>query len=317
MVGAMEKTFDFLLGATDSAVTDRLKALGTGPGDLDRRYTQEEDFFLVLDRPVVVEPFEIHHAVSDPRPSAAYLRALQRVLEAWTDQVPGVFHGLSWYFDPKDIFHPLFVQVLASKGAHYLFLMRPDLTFRGRHGEILDRGGNNVTPRYSTRHLFLDAEILPLQSWDFTSGEKSLTLRRLFPLTWIGEDGRGYFVTGRWLDHEITRILSKAALPAGARTFPHYPLRCRFQTLSARCVTPTPDGRKRAAALLEASWPLVSPWADRIQTVLKDDPYREDHPLISELRDSWGDRLSSRWGRYRLEPYLNENDQKEYRYHGE
>jgi hypothetical protein len=61
----------------------------------------------------------------------------------------------------------------------------------------------------------------------------------------------------------------------------------------------------------------VEPWADRIQAGLGAEPYRDDHPLIGALRADWGDRLSSRWGTYRLEPVLNEHDQKEYRYHGD
>jgi hypothetical protein len=236
---------------------------------------------------------------------------------AWADLVPGLFQGLSWYFDPKDLFHPAFAQVLASRDKRYLFLLRPDLTFRGRHAEMIERGGNDVTARYSTRHLFVEAEVLPLDTWVTRDLEKRLFLAKLFTETWEGESGRGYSLTGRWIDQEITRLMTRAALPPGTRSFPHYPLRCRFETLSARCVTPTAEGRKRAAAVLDAAWPLVAPWAGRIQADLKADPYREDHPLVESLRRAWGDRLASRWGGFRIEPYLNSQDQKEYRYHGE
>jgi hypothetical protein len=61
----------------------------------------------------------------------------------------------------------------------------------------------------------------------------------------------------------------------------------------------------------------VSPWADRIQNDLKDDPFREDHPLVDRLREAWAGRLEKRWGSFRLEAYLNEHEQKEYRYHGD
>jgi hypothetical protein len=313
----MGKTFDFFLGTPDPGVTARLKALGPGPEALDRRYTQEEDFFLVLDRPFEVDSFEIHHDVADPVPSKRYRDTVNSLVESWGTQIPGVFQGLSWYFDPRDLFHPLFLQVLASNRGRYLFVLRPDLTFRGHHGEVVTRGTNSETTRYASRHLFLEAEVLPLQTWDPSEGVRGLALKKLFPLTFQGEEGSGYFATGRWLDTEISKVLSRAALPAGTRTHPHYPLRCRFETLSARCATPTTEGRRRAATLLEVAWPLVEPWADRIQADLATDPYRDDHPLIGLLRAAWGDRLSSRWGDYRIEPILNEHDQKEYRYHGE
>jgi hypothetical protein len=312
----MEKSYDFLLGAGDPVVSGTLKSLADG-AVLDRRFTQEEDFFLVLERPFVVDSFPIHHDVDEPRPSDRYRDMVRAVVREWTEQIPGVFRGLSWFFDPKDLFHPLFLQLLTARDKHYLYLLRPDLTFRGRHDEVLDRGGNDVTPRYSSRHLFLESEVLPLSDWESKPEQKLLSLVKLFQMTWQGESGRGYFVTARWLDQEITRVLSRAAFPPGTKTYPHFPLRCRHETLSVRCLTPTPEGRRKSAAVLEAALPLVEPWAERIQTGLKDDAYREDHPLIAELRGQWGDKLSTRWGTFRLEPYLNDHDQKEYRYHGE
>lgn len=313
----MEKSCDFVLGASDPEVTGRLRAVDGLVPPWDRRFTQDEDFFLVLERPYVVDPFEIHHDVQNLSPSDRYLRVIRSLVQAWTEQVPGIFQGLSWFFDPKDLFHPLFLQILTARDKRYLVVLRPDLTFRGRHGEIVDRGGNDTTPRFTTRTLFLESEVLPLDSIESLPGEKRIRLTKLFPYTWQGETGRGYFVTGRWLDQEITKLLSKAAFAPGTRVFPAYPLRCRFETLSCRCLTPTNEGRRRTAALMEAAWPLVSPWSERIQTDLKAEPFREDHPLLGLLQQQWSDRLESRWGPFRLEPYLNETDQKEYRYHGD
>lgn len=313
----MEKLCDFLLGPGDPEVSRCLKGLDSQVPLLDRRFTQQEDFFLVLDRPVVVEAFGIHHDVHNLLPSERYLHVVRSAVKAWSEQVPGIFHGLSWFFDPKDLFHPLFVQVFTARDKRYLFLLRADLTFRGRHGEILERGGNDTTPRYSTRCLFLESEVLPLESLETLGGERRVSLTKLFPFTWQGEEGRGYFVTGRWLDQEITKLLSRAALAPGVKSFPCYPLRCRYETLSSRCLNPGFTGRQRAAAVLSAAWPLVSVWADRIQSELRDDPFREDHPLVAALREDWAGRLENAWGAFRTEAYLNESEQKEYRYYGD
>jgi hypothetical protein len=311
----MEKSPDFLLATTDAGVSDRLRSLPEGSVDLDRRFTQEEDFFVVLDRPFVVDPFDIHHDVGQTLAPERYLAVIRSLVDAWAGQVPQLFRDLSWYFDPRDLFHPLFVQVLSARDKRYLYVLRPDLSFRGRHGEVIDRGGNDSTPRYSTRHLFLESEVLPLESWGTEEGGKRLSLTKVFGKTWQGESGKGYFVTGRWIDQEISRLLSKAAFPKGTRTFPLLPLRCRHDTLSVRCVSPTPEGRRRAALVLEAAWPLVETWAERIQNTLRADPWRDDHPLVEQLRAQWGDKLSSRWGGFRLEAFLDDHEQKEYRYY--
>jgi hypothetical protein len=310
----MEKLCDLVLGASDAEVASGLKSLSDHVPELDRRFTQEEDFFLLLPQPFVVDSFDIHHDVHDKAPPQRYLSMIRSVVRAWGGQLPGVFRGLSWYFDPKDLFHPLFLQVLAAGGKHYLYMLRPDLTFRGRYGQQLERGGNNTTPRFETRALFLESEVVPLETWQSTPDEKRLFLAKIFDETFQGESGRGYFATGRWIDNEISRLLSRAALPQGKRTFPHFPLRCRHRTLSVRCVLPSAEGRRRSASNLEAAWPLVEPWAERIQLGLKAEPFADDHPLIEALRGDWGDRLSARWGAYQLEPYLN-NEHKEYRYH--
>lgn len=313
----MEKSCDLVLATSDAPLARRLMMAVDQVPSLDRRFTQEEDFFLVLDRPFVVGAFPIHHPVTDFHPPDAYLETLRTLVDGWVALVPGIFQGLSWFFDPKDLFHPIFVEVLNAGPKPYLFVLRPDLTFRRGYSEVLVPGGNTVTPRYSTRYLFLESEVLPLTSWTLDGDIQEFYLTKLFQPTWLGESGRGYFVTGQWLDRDISRLLSRAAFPAGVKTFPVFPLRCRYETLSVRCLSPTPEGRKRSAEVLEVAWPLIEPWTGRIQADLSAEPFRDDSPLVPDLREAWGPRLSLLWGDYRLEAYLNDHDQKEYRYYGE
>ena len=72
-----------------------------------------------------------------------------------------------------------------------------------------------------------------------------------------------------------------------------------------------------AAQTLARFWPLVEPSAGKIQADLKAVPYHENHPLVGYLRELWGPQVSSPWAQYRIEPYLNDLDQKEYRYYGD
>jgi len=312
----MEKSFDFHLGLSDPQINSRLAALDGTSSGLDRRFTTSEESFLVLDRPFTVESFEVHHPVDQTRPSAGYRAVVRDLVDQWSLSAPSVFRGLRWYFDPRDLVHPTFLQVGKAGGLYFLVLVRPDLTWRPRHGELLEKGDNNRTPKYRSGHLFFEAEVLPLAGWATGEGTLGLRLAPLFPETFEGETGRGYFVTGRWIDHEVSRLLNRAALVPGTRTFPFFPLRCRWGTLSVQDPDPGVEGRRRAALALAAAWPLVSPWADRIQADLKAEAYREDHPLVEALRGTWAGRLEALGRGYRLEPYLNEHEHKEYRCHG-
>lgn len=310
----MEPSCDFLWGASDAEISGLLAA-PAGTGTLDRRLTPEEELFLVVDRPVTVPSFGIHHPHDDPTPSPAYVAALRSVVAQWVERLPGVFAGLTWYFNPKDLFHPTFVQLFSVKGRHFLYLLRPDLGFRGRYAQVVDRGSNDQSPRYQTSHLFVEADVLPLETWEVGPGFRKLFLAKLFPHTWAGETGQSYLRTGQWIDRELTKVLSRAALAPGTKTFPYYPLRCRYSTLAVGCVDLDDDGRRRAATTLGAAWPLVAPWAETLQTELKEDGYRDDHPLIDRLRTAWAGALETRWGRYTLEPLVGDHG-KEYRYHG-
>lgn len=316
----MEKTCDFFLGASDAEVAQSLAVdVSAGPalvGGLDRRFTPEEEFFLTLPRPFVVPTFEIHHRVDDPVPSPAYVAALRSLVADWVTQAPGAFAGLSWYFNSRDLFHPTFVQLLSSRGKHFLYLLQPDLTFRGRYAEVLVRGTNDRTARYQTNRLFVEAQVFPLQTWEVGPGGRKLFLAKLFEDTWVGETGQSYLRTGQWIDREVTKVLTRAALVPGTKTFPFYPLRCRLGTLAVGCPDLDDAGRRRAAANLDAAWPLVAPWAPTIQADLKAEAYRDDHPLIERLRTAWGPTLSPRWGHYSLESVLADQG-KEYLYHGE
>jgi len=85
----MEKSHDFLLGTTDAQVSGWLQSLAPGDADLDRRFNQEEDFFVVLHRPFIVEPFDIHHDVAENQAPERYLRVIRSPVDAWTDQISG------------------------------------------------------------------------------------------------------------------------------------------------------------------------------------------------------------------------------------
>lgn len=271
--------------------------------------------YLALDRPYEVPAFEVHHDVSTLVPSARYLSAVRSLADQWTAAAPEAFSGLQWFFHPRDLFRPVFLQPFSRQGRTFLYVLRPDLTFRGRTCEALDRSSNDLTARFRTDRIYVDAAVFPLARWQSEGPARKVFLAKLFENTWVGESGQSYLRTGRWIDRDLTRLMTRAALPDGFRTYPYFPLRCQLNTLAAGTADLTEAGRRRAAAALEAAWPLAAPVAEVLQNGLRAEGFRDGHPLLDPLRRRWGGALEKAWGQYRLEAYLSENDFKEYRYH--
>jgi len=314
----MEKTSDFLLGASNPLVTELFRNLNPVSVDdsVKRCFTQDEELFVQLKEPLLVPSLAIHHEVTKMTPSAEYGGLIQQLTSDLAQRLPALFSGLTWFFDPRDTLHPLFLQVLGAKEKRYLYCLRVDLTWRARFCEVLERGSNSRTPTYSTRSLFIESEVLPLASLDSSTSEKRLHLAKLFRNTWKGEAGRRYHVEGQWIDQDITKFVTRAVLSPGRKTFPFYPLRCRFNTLSATCIDLDPQGRRKAATILELTWNQLASLAPEIQNRLQEFPFTEEDPLFLQARQACQPLVEPRLGNYQLEPYLNAHEQKEYRFHG-
>lgn len=313
----MEKVADILLGDADPGINRVLASLPEESDVWDLRFNQDEEMFLVLESDYEVLPFEVHHDVRSIHPSERYRRMITSLVSDLSQRLPGTFRNLSWYFQPHDLFHPVFLQPMASRsGKRYLYQFRLNLTFHGQRSEIVERGTNDLTPHFRTKNLVCDSLVLPLETWASEGAGRALRLAKLFPNTFVGEQGLGYVRMGQWIDRDLTRILGKAALEPGRRNFPFQPLQCHKGTLAVACTDFSERGRRWGASTLELAWDLVSPWADQLQQDLKVESYREDHPLIDLLRARWQGRLATRWGDFRLEAYLNEFEQKEYQFHG-
>jgi len=131
--------------------------------------------------------------------------------------------------------------------------------------------------------------------------------------TWIGETGRGYFVRGIWMDAELSKFFSKLALPPGKPHYPFYPLTCKYRSLCLNAVDAGPDERRELLPILHAFIDFLAPRMEGIQAALKAGPFSEEMPLFKKMRAAVGERLKTPWTGIAVTPYLNANDQKEFR----
>jgi hypothetical protein len=279
----------------------------------DARYNHSEELFLQLGADIVMPRFPIHHDIRSELPSAPYAYALRELVRQLSSILPELFAGLTYYFDPSEPLKPHFYRLYKVEDEIYLYLLRIDLIFRHFQGEVIEAGTNDVTASFRTRRLFIESEFIPLEAVMWELGRaRAFKVKQLVSNTWIGETGRGYLLHGIWMDSDLSKFFSKVMLPAGARTYPFYPLFCKYKTICAGAVPPSPERRKKILPLLHRSLGFFAPEMERIQAALKEGSFSEAMPEFAELRgrvpEAWREAVSG----ISVKAYLDERDAKEY-----
>lgn len=277
------------------------------------RYNHNEELFLELGSAIVMPRFPIHHDIRETEPSGEYTAAIRELSGRLTELLPEVFRGLTYFFDPTEPLKPRFYKLYKVEDSIYLFLLRLDLIFRHFQGEVLEAGSNDVMPSYRTSRLYLDSEIIPLDSVGWEEGRaRSFKVLQLVSDTWIGETGRGYLQHGIWMDNDLTKFFTKLVLPEGVRSYPYYPLFCKYKTICAQATPPSPDRRKKLLPLLHRAIAFLAPEMERIQASLKGRPFSDSLPEFVGLRK----RIPASWREVlvgvTVRSYLNDRELKEY-----
>jgi hypothetical protein len=305
------------VGYSDQALNGLLAAIGNEKRPFERRFSQSEDFFLHLDGTLNVPHFQIHHDVRKMEPSAEYMSALRAVTVQIVDHAPQVLKGLTYYFDPAEIFRPCFFRVYGIGDFFYLYMLRIDLVMRPSECTVVERGTNDLTPSYTTRHLFTEASVIPLEKVVIVDEKpKGFRIRQTISQTWIGEFGRGYFQQGIWMDADLTKFFSKLFLPARKKTYPYYPFQCRYKTVCQSMIGLDPEARASAVPLLHRSLEFLVPELDRIQGQMKNSTFSEEMDIFKELKGRIPEEWYEAWQGFKVEVYLNDSDMREFRIEG-
>jgi len=302
------------LYSSDDRINRLLSEVKPGSGNkLELRFNYNEDFFIKLPEMVTVPRFPMHHDITGTSPDESYRESLYYYLEKVVRMVPDVFCDLTYFFDPTDIIRPGFFHLYRVKDQLYLYLLRIDLNFRTHYGEILEKGGNDSTHTYTTSSLFLENDIIPLNSLgEDNQRVHSFFIEQHLSDTWVGESGKGYFVQGIWIDQDLTRFFSKLFLPRGKRTYPYFPFPCKYQTICHSVLDFSPAGRRRHLKLLYQARLFLMPHFERIQEILSHEDFSEDLDIFRQLKAQVSDRWKETWEALEVSVYLNEQDMKEF-----
>jgi len=106
------------LYSTIKEINTLLQAGYRKEGEYTRHYNQNEEFFLKLSESFTIPKFPIHHEVTNPKPKAEYVSALITFLGQIVPMIPSVFTRMTYFFDPAEIFHPLFTRSLNIKSRY-------------------------------------------------------------------------------------------------------------------------------------------------------------------------------------------------------
>lgn len=306
-------TNEIKLSYTDKEINTRLENLNHNNSSFKRHFNQTEEFFLDLEDDFIIPSLPIHHDVRQPRPSPEYLESLQQILEQILPLTPGVFNELTYLFDPREIMKPCFFKLYKIDQASYLYLVQMDLIYRSREAQVLERGNNDFTARYSSRRLFLETLFIPLDRVLVEDDKiRSFVLKQMISSTWVGEVGRGYFVQGIWIDNELTRFFSKLFLPEGKRTYPFYPYVCKYRTICQNLIRLNPEARKLYLPYLHRAIEFLSPSMKRIEQSMRDTSFSEDNETYKELKKQVPANWLETWNNLKIDVYLNKQDMKEF-----
>lgn len=282
--------------------------------DFAIHFNQNEDAFIMLDNEIEVPHFPIHHDVRKSTPSAEYITALRQLVDSVHGECPEILAGLTHLFDPSSPMRPAFFKLYRLNNRIYIYLLRLDLTFHPHDHRITERGNNDITSSYATKKLTVEADIIPLDEIEEKEDRKKVFyIRQVIPDTWIGETGRGYFIQGIWLDRDITKFFSSLVFPEGAKSYPYYPVSCKYRTI---CMFPpvlNNSGRKQYLMLLSHIQEILEPYIEDILAALKKSEFSTDMPIYREIKSMIPAQLASPWKHIIVKRYLNENNMREYR----
>jgi hypothetical protein len=277
------------VGYREPCVNALLRRLASDETPLSPHFNQNEELFVELPEEYAVPSLPIHHDVRLPRPEGPYAASVCEVIDRVAGLAPGAFRDLTYAFDPADILKAHFHRLYRCEGRAYLYLLAVDMTFRPQEHARVSRGTNDATAAYRSRRLFVDAVFVPLDAIDPAGGAdepSTFEVRQSFSETWLGERGRGYFVQGIWIDHDLTRFFSKLFLPRGVRVYPFYPFVCRYRTICETTIDLSPAGRLRLLPYLHRALEFIAPEVGRIEREMRSASFSEDLPLFRELKSA-------------------------------
>ncbi|MCL2792823.1 MAG: hypothetical protein FWD87_07005 [Spirochaetaceae bacterium] len=276
-------------------------------------FSQSEDFFLKIKKTITMPHFKIHHDIKNLYPDDEYITNLSSIIKEMLPFISCLIANTVYFFDPAEPLRPVFYKLYNIEGKYYLYLVRLDLSFKPHDCEILERGDNDTTHKFSTKNIFLDIDILPIEK--VIERDKNTTayfIRQSISQTWIGETGRGYFIQGIWMDNELTKFFTNIFLPENMFSYPYYPFSCKYKTLTYFPLEFEPLYREKHILILDRSYNFLLPFMREVEKIFKDYLFSKELDIYKNIKE----KIDTKWYRdfssLKIDRYLNNRGMKEH-----
>ena len=298
---------------TDSEINKIIKTCGDQNLPYTMHFSQNEDFFLKTKKTVIIPQFKIHHDFKNPYPDDKYMTNLISIIKELLPFINCLITDTTYYFDPAEPLRPVFYKLYNLEEKYYLYLVRFDFSFKPHNCEILEKGNNDITHKFSTENIFLDIDLLPIEK--VIERDKNTTdyfIRQSVSQTWIGETGRGYFIQGIWMDNELTKFFTNIFLNKEILSYPYYPFTCKYRTLTHFPLKFEPLYREKHITILDRSYNFLLPFMREVEKVFKDFLFSKEMDIYKSIKEkidiNWYDDFSN----LKISRYLNNHGMKEY-----
>jgi hypothetical protein len=279
-----------------------------------RHFNHNEEFFLCLKTEYIVPQISIHHDVAVTIPHKDYLDKIKEVLEQLLKLAPHIFLDVTYFFNPAENLKIYFFRLYRMDEERYLYLFSIDLSFKAQDCIIIDKGTNDLTPRYRTRQLFVDALMVPLKDVLVINNKiHSFIIHQTISDTWIDEEGDFYHKRGIWIDQDLTKFFSKVFLQKDKNIYPFYPFVCRYNTMCQFMIKFMPEHRTDVLPYLHRAIRFLDPYYKTIHAEIVEKRFSEDLNIYQCLKTKLSAFWNSFYDKIKIEVYLNHNDMREFR----
>lgn len=309
----MASSKHLIVGNSNEEINQLIQHESSTLVDFSCHYNAGEEMFLKFERPLTVPSMPIHHDVRNPVAGKQYSQNIAQAVQEILLSVPGLVNGMKYYFDPSDVHRPTFYQLYKIQETNYIYQLKIDLTYNPSYHEVIEAGSNDYGPKFQTKRLIVEADIIPIAEITRINGFPTLHIEQSISDTWIGETGRGYFVQGIWLDRELTKFFSKLFLPLEKRMYPYYPISCKYQAICQTLNVFTPAARRKRLAAHHNIRRFLLKYLEGIETALRHGEFNENMDAFQAIRQKVPEVLHKIWEPISVEVYLNENEMREYR----